>query len=216
MFDLVRAELLGLRTVRSRWLLTIGAVLLTCVLAVMPVVDGGKAGHPSVGTAGALLAVLGAVGAGRFAVLLLGVLTIVGEFRHNTVTATFLQTPRRARVLASKAAATALVGVALAAVDLVLVVAVGWATGALQLSLLNGDIILRELGLLFAYPIYALLGVGIGALVIYQPLAVLLPIVWVLYLEDFLFHLLPPGWQPWTVGINSRRCRRTWRGTSRS
>jgi ABC-2 type transport system permease protein len=200
MFAVVHAELLGWRTVRSRWAITAGTILLTCVLAITPVVDSGKAGHPSVGTAGAMLAVLGAVGAGRFVVLLLGVLTVTGEFRHGTVTATFLQTPHRVRVLASKAAATVLVGFALAAVDLMLVLAIGLSTGAVQPSLLNGDVALRVLGLLLAYPVYGLLGVGIGALIIYQPAAVLLPLAWVLYLEDLVFHLVPRTFQPWSLG----------------
>jgi ABC-2 type transport system permease protein len=200
MFDVVRAELLGLRTIRSRWLLAVGTVLSTCVLAIMPVVDSGKAGHPSVGTAGGMLAVLGAVGAGRFAVLLLGVLTVTAEFRHGTVTAIFLQTPHRIRVLASKAAATVLVSIALAAVDVTVVLAIGLSTGAVQPSLLNGDIALRVLGLLLAYPVYGLLGVGIGALVIYQPPAVLLPLAWVLYLEDLVVHLVPRTFHPWSLG----------------
>jgi ABC-2 type transport system permease protein len=200
MFAVVRAELLGLRTVRSRWLLAASAVLLTCVLAIMPVVDSGKAGRPSVGTAGAMLAVLGAVGAGRFVVLLFGVLTVTGEFRHGTVTATFLQTPRRVQVLASKAAATVLVGLALAVVDAAVVLAIGLSTGAVQPSLLNGDITLRVLGLLLAYPVYGLLGIGVGALVIYQPPAVLLPLAWVLYLEDLVVHLIPRTVQSWSLG----------------
>jgi ABC-2 type transport system permease protein len=200
MFAVVKAELLGLRTVRSRWVLAAGAVLSTCVLAITPVVDSGKAGHPSVGTAGAMLGVLGAVAAGRFVVLLLGVLTITGEFRHGTVTATFLQSPRRVWVLASKATAIVLAGVALALVDVAMVLVIGLSTGAVHPSLLNADIVLRVLGLLLAYPMYGLLGVGIGALVVYQPLAVLLPLAWVLYLEGLVFHLVPRGFQPWSLG----------------
>jgi ABC-2 type transport system permease protein len=200
MLAVIQAELLGLRTVRSRWAITAGAVLLTCVLAITPVVDSGKMGHPSVGTAGAMLRVFGAVGAGQFVVLLLGVLTVTSEFRHGTATVTFLQTPRRVRVLAGKLASTVLVGFALAAVDLMLVLAIGLSTGAVAPSLLNGDIVLRVLGLLLAYPVYGLLGVGIGALIIYQPAAVIVPLAWVLYLEDLVVHLVPRAFQPWSLG----------------
>jgi ABC-2 type transport system permease protein len=200
MFAVVQAELLGFHTVRSRRALAAGAVLLTCVLAITPVVDSGKAGHPSVGTSGAMLAVLSAVGAGRFVVLLLGVLTVTGEFRHGTVTATFLQTPRRVQVLVSKAAVTVLIGIVLAAVDSAVVLAIGLSTGAVQPSLLNGDIALRVLGLLLAYPAYGLLGIGIGALVLYQPAAVLLPLAWVLYLENLVVRLVPRPFQPWSLG----------------
>jgi ABC-2 type transport system permease protein len=200
MLAVIQAELLGLRTVRSRWAITAAAVLLTCVLAITPVVDSGKTGHPSIGTAGAMLGVFGAVGAGRFVVLLLGVLTVTGEFRHGTATVTFLQTPRRVRVLAGKLASTVLVGFVLAAVNLMLVLAIGLSTGAVAPSLLNGDILLRVMGLLLAYPVYGLLGVGIGALIIYQPAAVIVPLAWVLYLEDLVVHLVPRAFQPWSLG----------------
>jgi ABC-2 type transport system permease protein len=147
-----------------------------------------------------MLGVFGAVGAGRFVVLLLGVLTVTGEFRHGTATVTFLQTPRRVRVLAGKLASTVLVGFVLAAVNLMLVLAIGLSTGAVAPSLLNGDILLRVMGLLLAYPVYGLLGVGIGALIIYQPAAVIVPLAWVLYLEDLVVHLVPRAFQPWSLG----------------
>jgi ABC-2 type transport system permease protein len=147
-----------------------------------------------------MLGVFGAVGAGRFVVLLLGVLTVTSEFRHGTATVTFLQTPRRVRVLAGKLASTVLVGFVLAAVNLMLVLAIGLSTGAVAPSLLNGDILLRVMGLLLAYPVYGLLGVGLGALIIYQPAAVIVPLAWVLYLEDLVVHLVPRAFQPWSLG----------------
>jgi ABC-2 type transport system permease protein len=200
MFPLVHSELLALRTIRAPWALAAGAILLTAVLAVTPVVRAGQAGNASIGTAGALLAVLGATGRGSVAALLLGVLTVTTEFRHETVTATFLRTPHRRDVLIAKTAAATLIAAAVAVADLAVVVAVGVPTGAVQPAMLNPDILLHEAGLLLAYPLYAALGVGLGALIIYQPVAVVLPMAWVMFAEDLLLHLVPNVVTPWSLG----------------
>jgi hypothetical protein len=200
MVALVRAELLALRTVRVPWALVVTAVVLTAALAVDPVVGAGKAGAPSIGTAAALLAVLGAVGRGSLVVLVLGVLAVTAEFRHGTAGATFLGTAQRTRVLVAKGAAVMLAGVAVAIADLAVASTIGLAAGVLQPSLLNPDIVLRVVGLLLAYPLFGLIGVGVGALVIHQPVAVLLPLAWVVYLEDLALHLVPHPVGPWSAG----------------
>jgi hypothetical protein len=196
---LVRAELLGLRTTRLPWALFAGAMLLTTALAVNAVLGAGTDGASSIGTAGAMLAVLGATGPGRLVILLLGVLTITAEFRHATITATFLHTPRRIRVLAAKAAAIVVVATVAAVADLAVALAVGVATGALPPALLNPDIGLHVAGLLLAYPLYGLIGAAAGALIVYQPVAVVLPLAWVLYLEDFTLRLAPETAAPWSL-----------------
>jgi ABC-2 type transport system permease protein len=200
MLALIRTELLALRTIRTTWALVAAAVGLTAALAVNPVIAAGKAGAPSLGTVGAALSVLGAAGRGSLMVLILGVVTVTAEFRHRTVTATLLRSPRRGRVLAAKGAAIAVAGIAVAVANLAVVITVGLATGAVQPALLNADILLRVLGLVLAYPLYGLLGVGIGALIIYQPVAVLLPVAWVLFLEDLALDLVPRSIAPWSLG----------------
>jgi hypothetical protein len=196
---MVRTELLALRTTRLPWLLLAGALLLTGGLAVNAVLGAGRDGAPSIGTAGAMLAVFGATGPGRLVMLLLGVLTVTAEFRHATVTATLLHTPRRIRVLATKAAAVVIVATVAAAADLAVALAIGLATGALPSTLLNPDIVQHVLGLQLAYPLYGLIGVAAGALIVLQPVAVLLPLAWVLSLEDFALRLVPDTVSPWSV-----------------
>jgi len=196
--SLMQTELLALRTIRTPWILAGVTVMVTLVLALTPVIDSGKNGAASIGTSAAMLAVLDAIAKGSVVVLLLGVLTVTSEFRHGTVTATFLQTPRRRRVLAAKAAAVIIVGSALAVVNLAVALAVGLSTGAVQLSMLNGDVRLHVLGLVLAYPLYGALGVGIGALLIHQPVAVVLPLAWLL-LEHGLADILPRTARPWSL-----------------
>jgi ABC-2 type transport system permease protein len=200
MRTLVRTELLAMRTIGTTWALVVAAVLLTAGLTVNPVLNAGRAGQPSIGTAGALLAVLGGAGRGALVMLLLGVLTVTAEFRHGTLTATLLHTPQRSRVLTAKGTATAAVAAAVAVADLAVVLAVGLTTGAVQPALLNADIALHVLGLLLAYPLYGLAGVGIGALLMYQPVAVLLPLAWAFVVENLVLRLLPPSAPRWSLG----------------
>jgi ABC-2 type transport system permease protein len=196
--SLIQTELLALRTIRTPWILTGVTVLVTLVLALTPVIDSGKNGAASIGTSAAMLAVLDAIAKGSVVVLLLGVLTVTLEFRHGTATATFLQMPRRRRVLAAKAGTVIAIGSALAVVNLAVAMAVGLSSGAVQLSMLNGDVRLHMLGLMLAYPLYGALGVGIGALFIYQPVAVVLPLAWLL-LEHGLADNLPRTARPWSL-----------------
>lgn len=75
--------------------------------------------------------------------LILGLLAMAGEFRHDTATSTFLVTPNRGRVVGAKLAASGLVGLAFAAGAAVLTVAVAvpWLSMKdVDTSLLSGDI----------------------------------------------------------------------------
>ena len=199
MSTLVRTELLALRTTRLPWALLAGAVLLTGLLAVNAVLEAGTDGAPSIGTAGAMLAVFGATGPGRLVMLLLGVLAVTAEFRHATVTATVLRTPRRLRVLTAKGVAIGIVAAVAAAADLLVALAVGLATGAVVPTLLNPDVVVHAAGLLLTYPLYGLIGVAAGALIVHQPVAVLLPLAWALYLERFVLGLAPDAVTPWSL-----------------
>src|SRR5688572_6083177 len=99
---LIRTELLALRTIRTPRVVIAATVVATVAICVTSVLDAGRQGAASIGTAGGMLGVLDATGKGSVVALLLGVLVVAGEFRHETVTTTFLQTPRRIRVLAAK------------------------------------------------------------------------------------------------------------------
>jgi hypothetical protein len=200
MTALIGTELLKLRTVRAPMALVAGGVAVTVFLAVQSVAGSGADGAPSIGTAGSMLAVLSAAARGQLVALVVGVLAVTAERRHGTLTATLLQTPRRVRVIAAKGIAAGLVGFAMGLLGLMSVVLVGWGSGALQASLINVDVALAALGQLVGYPLYGLLGVGIGALLWRsQPMAVLLPVAWLLLLESYL-GAFAPGVGRWLPG----------------
>lgn len=139
------------------------------------------------------------------AMLILGVLAAAGEFRHGTVTATLLVTPRRRAALAAKAAAVAL----LAAVTTVVVEAVAVGFGVLFLrandvaiEVTAGDLLLTASGTVVAAVLYALTGVGLGTALRDQTAAVGAALLWVGIVEGavpvvlrkpWLFRWLPGG-----------------------
>ena len=113
---------------------------------------------------------------GLLFVLLLGILVVTNEYFHQTATATFLATPRRSLVIASKL--TTMVGAAVALC--VATTAVCVVAGAIFLSTEGvgfgfGDwAVTRALLLnLLAYAIWAVFGVGFGTLIRNQLAAVI-------------------------------------------
>ena len=199
MLTLIRTELLKLQTTRWFWILAAMALVATAVQALQPVYKSGRDGDPSIGTAAAELAVLGGMGRGALVALLLGVLVVTSEFRHQTVTGSLLQSPRRGRVLTAKALTAVLVGLVLGMAGLMIVSGVGAISGAVRPDLVNADIVLRALGLVMTYPLYALLGTGVGCLLARnQPLAVVIPFLWLAGLEGLALSPVSQGVRVWS------------------
>jgi hypothetical protein len=122
----------------------------------------------------------------------IGILSVTSEWRHGTVTRTFLATPRRERVLLAKELWIVVLAVALAVFALVvtLAVAVPW----LVVEDASLDVDSRVLGLagrtVLATILWGGLGVGIGALVQNQTLALVGAVIWVLLVEALIGVLL--------------------------
>ena len=95
------------------------------------------------------------------AALLLGILGMAGEFRHQTVTQTFLVTPDRGRVVTAKLVAYPLAGIALALTTLAVTAAVG--TGWLTAKGITPSLLDARLGRVVGV---ALLGAGLCGLVV--------------------------------------------------
>jgi ABC-type transport system involved in multi-copper enzyme maturation permease subunit len=108
--------------------------------------------------------------------LALGVLLITSEYRHQTITATFLSTPRRWVVLVSKSVAVVLIGVVYAVGHAAASVAGGAAmlAGKGHPTLLGDGEVWRSLGIgILAFVVWTMLGFGFGMLVRNQVAAVL-------------------------------------------
>jgi hypothetical protein len=127
------------------------------------------------------------------AALLLGILGMTGEFRHQTVTQTFLVTPDRGRVVAAKLVAYPLAGITLAVSILAFTAAqaTAWlAAKGITPSLLDARLGRVLVGAVLAAGLCGLVGVGVAALVRNQVAALVGVAVWVLLVEGLLMSLL--------------------------
>ncbi len=112
--------------------------------------------------------------------LALGVLLITSEYRHKTITATFLSTPKRWVVLVSKTVAVVVIGAVYAVVHAAASVAGGASILALvkdEPTLLGDSEVWTSLGIgVLALVVWTMLGFGFGMLVRNQIAAVLIAI----------------------------------------
>ncbi|QIM20282.1 ABC transporter permease [Phycicoccus sp. HDW14] len=118
----------------------------------------------------------GGLSVGYLLLLTIGVLQIGSEYRHKTITGTFLATPRRLRAMAAKVVALLGIGALYGLISLVGSVSVG----AVVLGLRDRDAfpsgtIVRTLALsLLVLGLWALIGLGIGILIPNQVAALLI------------------------------------------
>ena len=199
MTALVRAELLRLRGTRSSWGLLAAAVILTLAFAGMVLGDVGGIGGLPRGSMRLRDTLLGAASLGTVPVVLLGVLSITTEFHHRTVTATFLATPQRWRVLVAKTIACLLVTPPVAVVLLAAPLALGVLTGAIDLTL-DTDLARLVARAALGFECWVLLGVGIGAAIRNQTIAAAVPLVWFGVVEQFLQSYAASSLLPWLPG----------------
>lgn len=121
---------------------------------------------------------VGGLSVGYLLLLTIGVLQIGSEYRHKTITATFLATPKRVHALLAKAVALVGIGALYGLISLIGSVSVG----ALVLSLRGQEAfpsteIVRTLVLsLVILGIWALIGLGVGILIPNQVAALLIAI----------------------------------------
>jgi len=121
--------------------------------------------------------------------VLLGALATTGEFRHQTLTPTFLATPKRGRVLGAKTIALFVVGAALGVVGLAASVGVG----ALVLGGFGVDPLLADgetwalIGrTVLAMAVWAVIGVGLGVLVPSQVASIVIVLAFTQFIEPLL------------------------------
>lgn len=121
--------------------------------------------------------------------VLLGALATTGEFRHQTLTPTFLAVPRRGAVLAAKL--TALVGFGAVLGVVALLASVG--VGASVLSAFGVDPLLGDSDTwalvgrsVLAMALWAAVGVGLGVLVPNQVAAVVIVLAFTQFVEPLL------------------------------
>ncbi|MEU2347607.1 ABC transporter permease [Modestobacter sp. NPDC049651] len=186
---LVQAEWTKLLTTKVWIGLLLGSCVLSAGLAALFTGLAGQDGGPGpVGTAEFEQTVLGLAGNGSILALVLGIIGITQEYRHRTATPTFLTTPRRGRVVSAKLLAYLLAGIPFALVTvavtvLVVVVYAGARGAAPSLGGDNGEVLL---GAGLSIVLYAVIGVGVGALFRNQVGAIVGSLVYLFIIENII------------------------------
>ncbi len=196
MIDLLSAEFLKLRSTRT----ALGLFIAALVVSVLPAVlvmslvprEALSDGDATVAAAGLTLVPILAV--------VFGILGMTNEYRHGTITYTYLATPRRGVVMVVKLVCYAIVGTAVMAATALLVVlaialiaalrdiALPWLTASnvsdLE-TLRDGGMFLLTAGLMTAF------GVSLGALFRAQVPTVAGVVVWALAAESIIAVIRP-------------------------
>jgi ABC-2 type transport system permease protein len=200
--NLVRAELLKLRTVRSNVVMIVLAVAFGIgfsVLVPLIVPKGENGVEPGVDLFPLALAGLGIAQA---LCGVLGILVMAQEHRY-TMRVTFAAEPRRWRVLAAKAVAVTIVVSAIAVVVVVVgLVAGGAVLDARGFPLDTGSGFWRATaGAVVSTVLQALVGLGFGAIVPSAAAAITVYVVWPLVVEPIVQAVLPEvgKWLPFAA-----------------
>jgi len=191
MIRLVRAEFTKLATTRLIYGMAAAMAAFAVLTVAANILD--RQGAPPLSAYSLPVLVAAPVTLLSGAALLLGILGMAGEFRHQTVTQTFLVTPDRGRVVAAKLVAYPLAGIALALATLAVTAAV--AAGWLAAKGITPSLPYAPLGrmvgvVLLGAALCGLVGVGVAALVRNQVAALVGVAVWVLVVEGLLMSLL--------------------------
>jgi ABC-2 type transport system permease protein len=203
MTAVLRSEWLKLRTTTIPWLLTGIALVITGLFVLLYFVNHGDGGPNQIGgfgpptpniphTVQQLRDVIGRGVDGYIFALLLGALIITVEFRHKTVTTSFLTTPHRTRFVMGKILIAAITGAVMAIVILVAtVIGAGIALSALggSFSAMAHQIGAVAPGMILVYALFAVLGVGVGALLTNQVAAIIVCLGWFLIVEQIIIGI---------------------------
>ena len=121
-------------------------------------------------------------------VLILGIIGMTGEYRHLTITATFLASPRRAPVMLAKAVAYAVLGAFFGIVDFLVSFSLATITlaGKDHAAIVPSESLQTLGGVILGFAIYAILGVAVGSLIRNQVAALIIALVFVFLIQPLL------------------------------
>ena len=186
----VRSEWIKLRTARSSVVLLVLAVFGPIALTVLVCFAASK---NDIEGENLMSLVLAGANLGSILIGVLGVLVIGQEYRHNTIRVTFTSEPRRLRVLGAKMLTIAVTALLAGAVAAGLSYVIGNAiltSRGLDITI-EGTTQLRALvGVVVLYGLYALAGLGVGAIIRATAGAITLLVVWPVIIEPIIGALI--------------------------
>ena len=187
MTGLLRSEFRKLLTTQVWFWLLLASVAIAVISVVVPI-----AANNNLEVSHHVYDVLGAGNAAYIAVFVLGVLGVTTEFRYQTITPTVLITPSRWALITAKLIAFAIVGLVYAVICAVvgLAIALPWLSARgipLDFGSTGGAI----LAAMAAVTLFALVGLGAGALMKNQIVAVTVGLLFLLLIDNLIVTI--PG-----------------------
>ncbi|MBI5946600.1 MAG: ABC transporter permease [Chloroflexi bacterium] len=205
MRSLLAAEFLKLRTTSTAWALLGATLVITAVAVAAAVIVASDNTNMDLESARGVRTVLHVSASGAIFVLILGIIISAGEHRQGTAIDTFLTTPARWRVIATKLATGALTGVLFGGLSVGVAVAVASHTyglkgysfsldSAMAWSILGGAVLYAIL--------FGVLGTALGSLLRNQVGAIVGALAWLFVAEQIVFQLAPAlgKWLPGAAG----------------
>src|SRR5215813_9671944 len=191
----IRTEFRKLATIRSPWLLLAAGPVIVVAGITGLVLSGANVHDPAVQSRA-----MAHVGLAAVITLIFGVLAVAGEYRHGTITDTFLSFPGRGRVVAAKLAVYGFAGAAAGLVSSAVAIgttAAWWAAKGATIQLSAQDTWLTLGGGVAANCAFAIIGVGLGALIRNVVGAVALALAWIAVIEGIAGQLVGSGLARW-------------------
>lgn len=188
MTRLIRAEFLKLRSTQVWFWLLVAALAISALFVIGPL-----ATHDSVQNAHDVAQMFASASIAYIVVFVLGVLGVTTEFRYQTITPTVLTTPSRWTLITAKMIAYAILGAlyAVACLVLQLVIAVPWLSAkGINYSLTSGDMPHALGGVFLVLALFGIVGLGAGALLKNQIVAVTVGIIFLAALQN-IFIAIP-------------------------
>lgn len=194
----IKAEVRKLMTTRMWWGMAIAVFLTGALLALLmgaissenPSAEARAQGAPTMSSVEIAIATYtGGSSFGYVLLMVIGIMTVGSEYRHQTITGSLLAVPRRAHLIASKV--IALLGFGVMYGVIFLVGSIG--AGATVLSIRGLEVfpepsrVVRSLALLLlVLGVWALIGLGLGVLIPNQVAAILVGVALAFIIEPIL------------------------------
>jgi ABC-2 type transport system permease protein len=193
MITAIRAELYKMATTRMSYgFLGIAAGLTVLVTAVLSTQAGSNSVVPSLATGAGLRDIVTNTGFAILTAAVFGATVSSGEFRHKTMTDTYLDQPDRVRVMVAKTIAASSAGAVFGAVAAAIATGMGLMAAAGKgdhIALSGGDFARYAAGAVLGAALLAGLGAVVGSLISGQIGAIVAVFVWCLAIEQILAGL---------------------------
>jgi ABC-2 type transport system permease protein len=184
---LIRAEFLKLRTTQVWLWMLLAAIAVTVLITVAQL-----APHDGVDNYGEAVDAITAPGVAYVVVFVLGVLGVTTEFRYQTITPSVLVTPSRWSLVSAKMITYALVGAIYSIICVAIEVAIAfpWLSSKhIDISLTSPHVPRALLGVFAAVALFGIVGLGVGALLRNQIVAVTVGVIFLLVINNVLLAI---------------------------